>query len=197
MIAEGDTLEEEHIIGTVQMVLKKTMTHKSKPPPSNKRSKRRHEGNIRQALYMEKCWKVRSVKSNLHFSHFNTNAKLTKLPERQSFPGFCIFCPKQYYANKMVNMKWHFKCVHIKRKLQILGKILLLCKCCEVPCQGNDDTSRNTHFHCPMCHKPCENKWAIAVHLISKHDEKYQKLHVFGSKVVYNIYKDLLRVLCY
>ena len=27
--------------------------------------------------------------------------------------------------------------------------------------------------------------------------EKYQKPHVFGSKVVYNIYKDLLRVLHY
>ena len=28
-------------------------------------------------------------------------------------------------------------------------------------------------------------------------DDKYQKPHVFGSKVIYNIYKDLLRVLRY
>ena len=28
----------------------------------------------------------------------------------------------------------------------------------------------NPHFHCPMYHKPCKNKWAIVVHLISKHD---------------------------
>ena len=28
-------------------------------------------------------------------------------------------------------------------------------------------------------------------------DDKYQKPHVFGSKVIYNIYKDLLRVLHY
>ena len=27
--------------------------------------------------------------------------------------------------------------------------------------------------------------------------DKYQKPHVFGSKVIYNIYKDLLRVLHY
>ena len=78
MNAEGDTFEEEQIIGTVEMVPKKRMTHISKPPPSNKRSKRRDERNIRQALYMEKCWKPRSVKFKLHFSHFNTNAKFTK-----------------------------------------------------------------------------------------------------------------------
>ena len=31
----------------------------------------------------------------------------------------------------------------------------------------------------------------------NNHGDKYQKPHVFGSKVIYNIYKDLLRVLRY
>ena len=104
-IVEGDTFEEEKVIGTVELVPKKKATKRSKPPPSKKRSKRRDKGNLRQVLYMGKCWKPRTIKLKLHFSHFNRNVKLTKLPDRQSFPGYCILCLKQYYANKISNMK--------------------------------------------------------------------------------------------
>ena len=129
-IAEGNTSEENTVIGTVKLMPKKKSTKKSKTPPLNKRYKRKDQGNPCQLLYMERWWKPRSNKSKLHFSHLKRKVKLTKLPDRQGFPGFCILCPKQYYTNKLKNLKLHFKHVHVKRHLKLLGVTLLLCKCC-------------------------------------------------------------------
>ena len=38
----------------------------------------------------------------MHFSHFKIDTSKNKLPHRQSIPGHCILCPKQFYTNVKV-----------------------------------------------------------------------------------------------
>ena len=115
---------------------------------------------------MKKC----TDKKALHFSHFKIGTSKNTLPGRQNIPSHSILCPKQYYSNLESNMIRHFRQVHVKRQLKCCGTHILFCKYCEVPNRGTDSSSRNNHYHCLQCHKPCDNRWTLGVHLVAKHN---------------------------
>ena len=115
-------------------------------------------------------WKKQSEKKGMHFSHFEIDISKNKLPHRQSVLGHCILCPKQFYTNVKGNMLRHFCRVHVKRQLKISGTQILFCKCCKVPNRGTDQSSQNSHYHCLICHKPCDTRWTLGVHLVTKHE---------------------------
>ena len=66
-------------------------------------------------------------------------------------------------------MKLHYTRLHWKRKINLLDLHLLSCKCSEVPKRGKDNTIRNGHHHCPICHKPCDQSKPLTVHMVSHH----------------------------
>ena len=107
--------------------------------------------------------------SCLHFSHFKLKSSKQKLPDIQKIPGHCVLCPKQFYTN-LENMMWkYYQRVHIKCELRCLNRQILFCKCCEIPNRGTDKSTHNSHYHCLMCHKPCDTRWTLGIHLVSKH----------------------------
>ena len=98
-----------------------------------------------------KVRKKECTSHTLKLIHQRTNYHIGKV-----YQVHCILCLKQFYTNVKGNMLRHFCRVHVKRQLKISGTQILFCKCCEVPNRGTDQSSQNSHYHCLICHKPCD-----------------------------------------
>ena len=91
------------------------------------------------------------------------------LPFSQKIPGYCILCPEQFYHHKKEKMEEHYMKKHYKSSIIIDGLRILQCKCTEGRIRGTDSSTRNTHYHCIGCWKPCDRSEHMALHAIRKH----------------------------
>ena len=133
-----------------------------------KKSHQKERSAKKKRMYSLMRWKPQSVKSRKHMSHF-TVADPNQMPASQEIPGYYLLCPQQYFTNQNFRMHAHYQCLHWKRMISVLDMNLLFCKCSEVPNHGCNNSIRNGHYHCPICHKPCNQIKAVAVHLVSRH----------------------------
>lgn len=104
-----------------------------------------------------------------HKSHLPEGSKIISL-QGQKCPGRCLLCPKQGMFITQRLMDQHYLAVHHKSSIKFQNLILLRCKCSEVRSRGRDSSTRNAHYHCTICHKPCDYSHQLAKHLVSKHD---------------------------
>lgn len=133
------------------------------------RRARRKDGKSSPSLeYKYRRWTERSSKKEVHKSHY-IKPRSCILPEVQQFPGFCVLCPKQFYANELFRLEKHYTSVHLKRAVDFKKIILAVCKCSDVPNRGSDASTRNAHYHCAFCHKPCDGTKPLAKHMLCKH----------------------------
>ena len=132
-----------------------------------KRNYRRDGKSKRQYAYVR--WDAtEAIRGRAHITHVNVKYKNIIL--QQKVPGYCMLCPQKAYFTRNQLMENHYSKVHFKDSI-VFGKIRLLkCKCSEVPNRGTDDSTRNAHYHCLDCHKPCDKKSQLATHMICKHD---------------------------
>ena len=94
-------------------------------------------------------------KDHLHKSHcqFSDNED-GYFPTNQRIPGDCVICPMQKYLENHWDKRRHY-CMKHQEKLLVLDDVVMLqCKCSAIRSRGwdCDKSSRNTHFHCSICH---------------------------------------------
>ena len=93
-------------------------------------------------------------KDYLHKSHARFMDTETYFPKKQLVPGDCVICPQQkYLANNWD--KWrHYHSKHQENLLVVDEVVMLHCKCSAVHSHGlnRDRSTRNAHYHCPICH---------------------------------------------
>ena len=127
-----------------------------------KRSIRGNGVNQRCALLKIKYNKYEGTtepKNTLHFSQFPYRAKKL-IPKNQNIPGECALCPQQKFLLDKIH----------RSKLIVVGeKTCLYCKCSAIHSGGSDDMTRNSHYHCPVCHWPRDTKKQIGQHIYTKH----------------------------
>ena len=145
---------------------RKVITVKSlgaRNPRKDGRSKRKYK-------YVKYATKA-NTGFELHKSHLRVGDK-TIVVNGQTVPGHCILCPKQKYLPTNNDAHTHYERVHHKSRIQINAIIYLKCKCSVLPNRGSDRSTRNTHYHCFGCFKPCDKKSQLAKHCIDKHSYK-------------------------
>ena len=104
-----------------------------------------------------------------HPSHLVKGAK-DVFPPNQLIPGYCLLCSMTSLQLTDYRYKHHFRLCHVERTV-IVGRITLLaCKCSQVKSQGMDESCRNQHYHCHMCHWPKTLKAALFIHYSTQHE---------------------------
>ena len=63
----------------------------------------------------------------------------------------------------------HYDAIHISKLIVVGEKTCLYCKCSAVRSRGSDDMTRNSHYHCPVCHWPQDAQKQIGQHIYTKH----------------------------
>ena len=111
------------------------------------------------------------AKNYLHKSHIPFR-KSSKIPRNQEVPGNCILCPLKKYIRDNWDMNRHYNAVHIGNLICIDNTIALQCKCSDVRSRGwaKDKSTRNSHYHCMICHWPRDRIAQLVNHMISRHN---------------------------
>ena len=139
--------------------------------PKKRRKKamsKRKDGVDEQYHDTYRRWAGRTYKGK-HPSHLVKGAT-NVFPPNQLIPGYCLLCPMTSLLPTDYRYKHHFRLCHVKHAV-IVGRITLLaCKCSQVKSQGMDDSCRNQHYHCHLCHWPKTSKSALFIHYSTQHD---------------------------
>ena len=109
-----------------------------------------------------------SPKPTLHLSQFKYKTKVM-IPQRQQIPGECVLCPQQKLLINDRDKTTHYDAVHISKLIVIGNTTSLYCKCSVIRSRGADQMTRNSHYHCPVCHWPCDTWQQMGQHIYSKH----------------------------
>ena len=109
-----------------------------------------------------------SPKTRLHFSQFKYNTK-NMIPNIQQVPGECVLCPQQKLLISDRDKRTHYDAVHISKLIVVGNTTSLYCKCSVVRSRGADKMTRNSHYHCPVCHWPRDTRQQMGQHIYSKH----------------------------
>ena len=111
------------------------------------------------------------AKNHLHKSHIPFK-KSSKIPRNQEVPGNCILCPLKKYIRDNWDMNRHYNAVHIANLICIDNTVALQCKCSDVRSRGwqKDRSTRNSHYHCTICHWPRDRIPQLVNHMISRHN---------------------------
>ena len=136
-----------------------------------KKSLRKDGKGQKSGKYVYLQWKEAPFQGAVHTSHTSSNYK-GPYKSKQKVPGHCLLCPRQFFGGNEREMTEHWQRVHFKHSIDVANVKFLLCKCSEVPNRGTDDSIRNRHYHCIICWKPCENKFALSKHSITRHNLK-------------------------
>lgn len=178
-----DTSDEDEAPIEIDMQTSKTVSSIEMVPRRKTRApcpRRRYEfyhWNVNPSL----------MRNQQHFSIFPEGEKFIVLPHQQ-IPGMCVLCPNKFFGPTERLMNMHYLSVHHKTKVVIDGCVHLRCKCVEVPDRGkkqkstNKKVTRNAHYHCMQCRKPCDQRRDLATHLICKHDYLLQDLAYMYDK---------------
>ena len=140
-----------------------------------------NQRNIRKDMVDENCaWlKIKykqwsgdnQVKTVLHKSHLDVNSE-SNIPTSQNIPAMCILCPTKKYLASNWDRDRHYNGVHIRNLIVVENTTALQCKCSEVRSHSwkKDRCTRNSHYHCTVCHWPRDRKRQLANHMVAKHN---------------------------
>ena len=140
-----------------------------------------NQRNIRKDMVDENCARLKikykqwsgnnQVKTVLHKSHLDFNSK-SNIPTSQTIPGMCVLCPAKKYLPNNWDRDRHYNGVHIRNLIVVENTTALQCKCSEVRSRGwkKDRCTRNSHYHCTVCHWPRDRKAQLANHMVAKHN---------------------------
>lgn len=139
----------------------------SSPPRKQRSTHSSRRSRSKTPPSTKKHYKRREPKDTPHFSHL---ARRRAMARGQAIPGYCKMCPNTFMGVNEKEMLAHMTRVHTGRA-RIFGDLYLaMCKCTAVKPRGTDGTLRNSHHHCPVCHKPCEGPNPLRVHILGRHD---------------------------
>ena len=129
---------------------------------------RRKDGVDEEYRDRYRRWAGRTYKGK-HPTHLVQGEKKV-FPHNQLIPGYCLLCPMTSLIPTDYRYKRHFRLCHIKHAV-VVGRITLLaCKCSQIKSQGSDESCRNQHYHCHLCHWPKTSKQALFIHYNTQHD---------------------------
>ena len=117
-----------------------------------------------------KWWEgTRDEKEEYHKSQMAFRSK-SKISKDQDVPGNCLLCPLKKYIKDNWDLKCHYNTVHIAN-LVIGQTVALQCKCSDVRSRQWDryKSTRNSHYHCTMCHWPRDRIPQLLNHMITQH----------------------------
>ena len=121
---------------------------------------------------MYKQWDgTRDEKEQYHKSQMAFRSK-SKIPKDQDIPGNCLLCPLKKYIKDNWDLKHHYNAVHIANLIVIDQTVALQCKCSDVRSRrwDRDKSTRNSHYHCIMCHWPRDRIPQLVNHMITQHN---------------------------
>ena len=109
-------------------------------------------------------------KNQLHKSHIPFKSS-SMIPTNQEVPDNCILCPLKKYIRDNWDMNRHYNAVHIPNLICIDNTVALQCKCSDVRSRGweKDRSTRNSHYHCTVCHWPRDRIPQLVNHMMSRH----------------------------
>ena len=87
---------------------------------------------------------------------------------QQETPGDCILCDEKFYSCYFAHMEDHYCRRHYSKALKIYDHMILCCKCKDIPYRELDNYKRNSHWHCPECYKPVNDRKQYPQHLKQK-----------------------------
>ena len=149
--------------------------------PRSRRGKRRND-EAEADKYKAERWKRRETRRTRHKSHCGVD-DVNYLPAQQAIPGYCVLCPKKFVGVNRRMLVAHNNRVHFAHSVVVDSTRVLMCKCSAVPTRGYDADARNAHFHCPGCHKPCDKRYQLGIHLVSRHNYTDEEVaHLMKNK---------------
>ena len=119
-----------------------------------------------------KWWEgMKDEKEQYHKSQMAFYSK-SKIPKDQDVPGNCLLCPLKKYIKDNWDLKRHYNAVHIANLIVIDQTVALQCKCSDVRSCGwdRDKSTRNSHYHCTVCHWPRDRIPQLVNHMITQHN---------------------------
>ena len=124
-----------------------------------------------------------SPENYLHVSHVPFSSE-SKIPTAQETPGNCVLCPLKKYLKDNWDKRWHYNSVHIVKLIVVEEVCALKCKCSAVRSRGwaKDHSTRNSHYHCTVCHWPRDRYDQIANHVIMQHQTDLNTVHHLPAK---------------
>ena len=86
-------------------------------------------------------------------------------------------------------MNRHYNAVHIPNLICIDNTVALQCKCSDVRSRGweKDRSTRNSHYHCTVCHWPRDRIPQLVNHMISRHNTPASSIHHLNKKKVIDL----------
>ena len=96
----------------------------------------------------------------------------SKIPKDQDVPENCLLCPLKKYIKDNWDLKCHYNAVHIANLIVIDQTVALQCKCSDVRSHGwdRDKSTRNSHYHCTVCHWQRDRNLQLVNHMITQHN---------------------------
>ena len=96
----------------------------------------------------------------------------SKIPKNQDIPGNCLLCPLKKYIKDNWDLKCHYNTVHIANLIVIDQTMALQFKCSNVRSCGwdCDKSTRNSHYHCIVCHWLRDRIQQLVNHMITQHN---------------------------
>ena len=119
-----------------------------------------------------KWWEGMSdEKEQYHKSQMPFRSK-SKIPKNQDVPGNCLLCPLKKYIKDNWDLKRHYNAVHIANLIVIDQTVALQCKCSDMRSRGwdRDKSTRNSHYHCTVCHWLRDRIQQLVNHMITQHN---------------------------
>ena len=108
----------------------------------------------------------------------------TYFPKKQPVPGDCVICPQQKYLANNWNKQRHYRSKHQEKLLVVDEVVMLHCKCSAVRSHGwdRDKSTRNAHYHCLICHWPCDKVSQMVNHIHAIHGRDANSLRHLMKK---------------
>ena len=119
-----------------------------------------------------KRWEgTKDEKEHYHKSQMAFCSK-SKIPKDQDVPGNCLLCPLKKYIKDNWDLKRHYNAVHIANLIVIDQMVALQCKCSDMRSRGwdHDKSTRNSHYHCTVCHWLRDRIPQLLNHMIMQHN---------------------------
>lgn len=110
-------------------------------------------------------WRRSDPVDGPHLSHLKSR---NSLPDGQE-EGYCLMCPDTF-TGTMKQLHTHVQRIHTSRARMYNNLYICMCKCSDVSSRGTDVSGRNSHYHCPICHNPCESPATLKKHINARHD---------------------------
>ena len=122
-------------------------------------------------------------KSTPDVSHVPFSSE-SKIPDTQHMPGNCVLCPLKKYLKDHWDKRRHYNAVHITKLVVVEDVCALKCKCSAVRSRGwaKDHSTRNSHYHCTVCHWPRDRYDQIANHMITSARNRFEHCLTFKGK---------------